>query len=661
MRQLIPQPSRCVPAEGSLQVGRGDVRYEGPEQARLRRVGSVLLEGLRRITGDPTASVEVVLSCDRESPVHPPPGMDESYTLDVSAVSARIHGGTVYGVLRGTQTFLQLAGQDSDGWAVPACRIEDAPRYAWRGLLLDVVRHPMPLPLVHRTLDGMAMAKLNVLHLHLTDDQAFRFESVTHPALHSANPDGLWYSQDDLRELVDHASASGIRVVPELDMPGHTTSWLVAMPELGPSGEAPEPRRRFGIAECALDPEADRTFEVVADLVREIAGVFPDAFVHVGGDEVSSDAWAGDREALQASFNRRIASILDGCGRRMIGWDEILHPDLPESSAIQSWRSPMSMWQAAREGRRVVLSHPWYLDHMYPARLLHVYEPRATPDEMAAANAFVREDPGTAPVVHLVAGWQALFGDVASAEPLPDAAQELLFGGEACMWSEHVTAENLAIRLWPRLGAFAEALWSGAGTASETLEDRLDRFGARLRLVGIDPEADRDAMLARISDGDHELVSALRVLSDACEPIRFYGRLLPSELGADTFTQPADRNPPRVSYTADTPLNRLVDCTPPDSRAARLIRRDPGHAGLLAARWHAAAETIRSRGGSLALVRELLPLAEDLERLATVLEGWVKGRVPDGTGEILDAASAPCAELQLAVVAPLRRLVTGDA
>ncbi|MCC7076539.1 MAG: beta-N-acetylhexosaminidase [Acidimicrobiia bacterium] len=669
MRELIPVPRICESGTGRLAISaHTTIAVEGAEPHRLRDAAAIMRRVIVRLTGIPLAlqpaadvsAADIVLSCGAPTPELPPLDMEEGYELSVTPAGATITADTLFGVARGLATFVQLVTQDAEGWYLPACRVEDAPRLAWRGLLLDVARHWIPANLIHLTLEALALAKLNVLHLHLTDDQAFRFESHRHPGLHENNADGFWFTQDELRAIVEHAAALGIRVVPELDVPGHTTSWLVAMPELGVAGVAPEPRRRFGIADCALDPASDRVLEVIDDLVGELTHVFPDPCLHIGGDEVAESAWDGDRTSLQADFNLKLGEILAAHGRRMVGWDEILHPDLPADTIVQSWRSPLSMWEAARAGHDVVLSHPWYLDHLYPARLLHAYDPLASPVEFETANSLVLDDPGTAPVAHLVRGWQGLFGNLTAAEPAGEAGTTHILGGEACMWAEHVTEENLSQRLWPRLAAFAEVLWSEPESRAGALDlsRRLDRFGSRLRIVGVDPVADRSVMLARIADDDDDLADALRILGDACEPIRFYGRLLPSALGAATFTQPPDRNPPGFQYTADTPLNRMVDCTPVESSTARSLRSDPADAVGIAHAWKAAARTITSRGAGVALVEEVIPLATDIGRLAGLLEELARGRVPAGAQSLLDAAAVPCAELRLAVVDPIRELVT---
>jgi hexosaminidase len=255
-------------------------------------------------------------------------GEDEAYTLEVNGSRATLRAAQVVGAMRGLETLLQLLEGDRDGWYLPAVAISDRPRFPWRGLLIDVSRHWMPMEVLQRNLDGMAAVKLNVLHLHLTDDQGFRVESRRYPRLHQEGSDGRYFTHEQLRELIAYAADRGIRVVPEFDMPGHATSWLVGHPELA---SVPGPyvlQRRWGIFDPTLDPTREEVYQLLDGFLGEMAALFPDPWMHIGGDENSGRHWSlnpaiqsfmvrhrlADAHALHAHFNERLAKILQKAG-----------------------------------------------------------------------------------------------------------------------------------------------------------------------------------------------------------------------------------------------------------------------------------------------------------------------------------------------------------
>lgn len=292
----------------------------------------------------------------------PPPAMDEGYRLAVRQDGIVLHAATVFGALRGLQTLGQLAGSGTD---LPCLEIEDAPRFSWRGLLIDSARRHLPLPVLKRQLDGMAAAKLNVLHWHLTDDQGWRLASDRYPQLQAKASGGAFYTLDEARELVAYAGERGIRVVPELDVPGHATALGVAYPELMSAPGPAAPERGFGVFKPCLDPRKTEVMAFLDHLVGEWAQVFPDPFFHIGGDEVEPSHWLAlglEPARAQADFNQAMAALLARHGRRMVGWDEIGGPDLPKHVLVQSWRGPDSLAALANAGHEVLLSAGFYLD-----------------------------------------------------------------------------------------------------------------------------------------------------------------------------------------------------------------------------------------------------------------------------------------------------------
>jgi hexosaminidase len=216
---------------------------------------------------------------------------DETYQLNVSDRRAHLTAPTVVGALRGLETFLQLVSADRDGFYLPAVTIRDQPRFKWRGLLIDVARHYQPKEVLKRNLDAMAAVKLNVFHWHLTENQGFRIESKKFPKLHQMGSDGLYYTQEQAREIVAYAAERGIRVVPEFDMPGHSTAWLVGYPELASLPGPYEIERHAGIFEPTLDPTREEIYKFLDTFIGEMAGLFPDTYLHIGGDENEGKQW----------------------------------------------------------------------------------------------------------------------------------------------------------------------------------------------------------------------------------------------------------------------------------------------------------------------------------------------------------------------------------
>ena len=301
---------------------------------------------------------------------------DEHYTLTIDANGVQIAANTRFGALRAMETLLQLIQNGTENTTLPWVTIDDSPRFPWRGLLLDSARHFIPVEDIKRQIDGMAAAKLNVLHWHLTDDQGWRFSSRRYPKLTQLASDGLFYSEEQMRDVVRYAMARGIRVVPEIDMPGHASAIAVAYPELMSAPGPYEMERHWGVLKPVLDPTKAAAYTFAEAIVSELAAIFPDAYLHIGGDEVDDTQWINnpaiqqfmrdnklaDSHALQAYFNRKLEAILEKHQRQMVGWDEIFHPDLPKSIVIQSWQGQDALGEVAKQGYKGILSTGFYLD-----------------------------------------------------------------------------------------------------------------------------------------------------------------------------------------------------------------------------------------------------------------------------------------------------------
>ena len=647
--KLMPMPSSVTRGDGELVIGSSfAVAVHG--DARLQRAAERFLAQLARQTGIPIASqlhkgdtATLVITADQAAKDVQQLGEDESYLLTVTPKGARISAPTTLGAMYGLQTLLQLVQAGPSGFVAPSVTIQDRPRFSWRGLLLDVCRHWMPLDVVERTLDGMAAAKLNVLHWHLSEDQAVRVESKKLPKLPQLASAGHFYTQAQIKEIIAYAHDRGIRVVPEFDMPGHSTAWFAAYPELasGPGSYAPE--KTFGVFDSAMDPIRDSTYKLLDKFLGEMAKLFPDAYWHIGGDEVNGKQWdanakiqefkrahnLADNEALQAYFNRRLLQIVKKHGKRAVGWDEVFGPELPKDAVVQSWRGAKSLAETARAGYDSILSNGYYIDLAYHAADYYANDP--------------------------------LGGDAASLSP---AEQAHILGGEACMWAEIVSPETVDSRIWPSTAAIAERLWSPAAVKDvDSMYRRLDRFSGELEFLGVTADANYWPMLRRLAgDGD---AAALRTLADVVEPLKGY-----------------DRHSAR-QYTVDTPLNRLPDAARTESQTARnfAILVDHLLAGQASAeeksairRWLAIwrdndallAPTLKSSF----LLQEDVELSQNLSRVAAIgLQALdvLDGRPPADASSraqqltALDEAAKPQAELLLRIVEPVRKLVQASA
>lgn len=347
-------------------------------------------------------TINVVIA--KKVPATPRPDSDESYQLKVSAEGVTLRANTRFGALRGMETLLQLIQNGAENTAIPYVTIDDAPRFPWRGLLLDSARHFMPLDAIKRQIDGMAAAKLNVFHWHLTDDQGWRFASTRYPKLQQQASDGLFYTQAQMKEIVRYATDRGIRVVPEIDMPGHASAIAVAYPELMSAPGPYQMERHWGVLKPVLDPSKEATYAFAEAMIGELAAIFPDPYLHIGGDEVDDSQWQAnpaiqkfmrgkglaDSHALQAYFNRWLETILEKYHRQMVGWDEIYHPDLPKSILIQSWQGQDALGEVAKHGYRGILSTGFYLDQ--PQYTAYHYRNEVVPQGLNGVDTITDND-----------------------------------------------------------------------------------------------------------------------------------------------------------------------------------------------------------------------------------------------------------------------------
>ncbi len=504
---VMPAPADVRVTEGRVPVGGAlDVTTEGAGGQRLAGAITRMRDRWRSRVGaggEKQAPFKVFVACDRAGGAIPMEGEDESYVLDVGATQAVVRAPEEIGAMHGLQTLQQLLKQDQAGWYLPVVSIKDRPRFPWRGLMIDVARRWQPIGVIERELDAMEVVKLNVLHLHLTDDQGFRIESLTHPELQAKGSDGLFFTQEQMRAIIAYAAARGIRVVPEFDIPGHATSWVVSHPELaslpGPYGI----ERQWGVFNPVLDPTNEATYALLGDFLGEMAALFPDKYIHIGGDENNGVQWNAnpgiqdfiraqglrDNEGLHAYFNKRIAATLARDGKQIVGWDEIANPELPHDCVIDSWRGSDALAISAESGFDGILSSGYYIDLCYPAS-----------DHYAA-------DPVPASRPLLTADQRA--GDV--------------LGGEATMWAEWVTPETIDSRIWPRTAAIAERLWSQADVRDvPEMYRRLAIVDARLVEAGALQERNKAVMLQHLVGENLEIpgIGSLRAFIGLVEPVK---------------------------------------------------------------------------------------------------------------------------------------------
>ncbi|MGA8089450.1 MAG: family 20 glycosylhydrolase [Terracidiphilus sp.] len=642
----MPMPQHVVRGDGHLNIdGNFTIALEGYKDARLASARKRFLNTLSRETGIPyhheVTSGQAILTV-RTAGVDDAVlklGENESYHLEVTSSHALLTAPNPLGAMHGLQTFLQLVTITPEGFSAPAVTIDDEPRFPWRGLMIDAGRHFQPMDVIERNLNGMEAVKLNVFHWHLSEDQGFRAESKIYPLLTGKGSNGLYYTQAQMREVVEYARDRGIRVVPEFDMPCHTTAWFVGYPALA-SGKGPyKIETQWGVFDPAMDPTRESTFEFIDKFIGEMTRIFPDAYFHVGGDECDGKEWDAnprikafmrthgmkDNAALQSYFTARVQKLVAAHHRIMEGWDEVLQPNTPTDVLIQSWRGPKSLAAAARQGNRGILSTGYYVDLNQSAAEHYLADPLA--------------------------------GDGASLTP---EEKKRVLGGEPAMWSEFTTPEIIDSRIWPRTAAIAERLWSAQDVRDvNSMYARLSVVSDKLESYGLKHQSFTRPMLQRMSgQADPKY---LAVLAGVVQPPVGYQR---EEL---------------KKYDWYSPLNHLVDAVPPESEMARKFKN---LVGVIVA-GNASTEQIQKAKKWLTLWRdndaklepslkrsditaELTPVSETLSQVSTIglsaLDDLESHRVADSATtqsgmQTLKSAEKPQAVLRDMVVAPVEMLV----
>ena len=565
-------------------------------------------------------------------------GEDESYKLEILENKIVLNAETEFGAYRGLETLLQLLDVKEGDYIFPNLKIVDEPRFPWRGLMIDVARHFMPMDVIKRNIDGMAAVKLNVLHLHLSDDQGFRLESKSLPRLHQLASDGLYFKQEEIREIINYASRRGIRVVPEFDMPGHATSWIVAYPELASGDTLYSLERGWGIFNPTLNPIKQNTYDFLGKFFEEVTQLFPDEYFHIGGDENNGISWSNNQEIvafktkmgfattleLQNYFNQQVLPILQKYGKKMVGWDEILVPELPKNVVIQSWRGKNTLDLAAKNGYQVLLSNGYYIDLIQPTSYHYLNDP--VPQELDLTN----------------------------------DQEKMILGGEATMWAEYISHETIDSRVWPRTAAIAERFWSRKDVRDvDDMYRRIEKINIHLEEFGLLHLKNRGMLLRRLANGQN--IEPLKILISAIEPLKVYQR----GEGRD--------------YTSYSPLSRLVDASYPDPKNVRDFNTDVQRflkssssdefyqklkAQLM--RWHDNHADMLLIIKNSPILKEIESLSYDLSRVAKIglqsIQGIYDGETMSAdwkkkSTEILTECRAPRGESEIMIINSVQELV----
>jgi hexosaminidase len=462
-------------------------------------------------------------------------GADESYQIKVSNKQIRLEANTSIGAIRGMETILQLLMIDESGYYFPALAIEDAPRFAWRGLMIDVARHFIPADVIKRNIEAMAAVKMNTLHLHLSDDQGFRVESKRFPLLEEKGSKGQYYTQAEIRDLINFARLRGVIIVPEFDMPGHSTSWFAGYPELATKPGPYEPGSPYKIDRSkpvslgqimqavqtspfpTFQPTKESVYAFLDQFIGEMAALFPAPYFHIGADENNGITWKQDSaivefmrknnfstpHEMQAYFVNKVHAIVTRYGKKTIGWEELFSKNLSKDVIVQVWspmQPPALAQQIIDQGNSVIMSKGFYLDQFYPA------------------------------YIHYKS----------------DFPSEQILGGEAAQWTEIADAENIEIRMWPRAAAIAERFWS-----PKTVTDVYDMY-RRLFVIsdelaesGLLHQANYNRMVTRFAAGYP--LDATRDLLNVLTPVKGYKRLFGFMALPGSYSSP------------DAPLIRAAD------------------------------------------------------------------------------------------------------
>jgi len=591
--------------------------------------------------------------------VEPAIGMDESYALKVTADQISINATTDIGAERGLETLYQLIEPDRNAFYCPLVEINDSPRFKWRGLMIDVSRHFMPFEVLKRNVDAMAVVKMNVLHLHLSDDEGFRVESKAFPLLQQKGSNGFYYTQDQIKELVKYAHDRGVIIVPEFDLPGHCSSILAAYPELSSYKADYKPGRRYKLDTVknlnmmtamkflatavtpTIDPTKESTYAFFDKFIKEMGDLFPDAYFHVGADENNGAAWKQNAQItafmqakgmkttddLQAYFVKRMYDIAKKHHKRLIGWEEAFNQDIPQDMIVQKWKPggmgpTLNAQTAIQHCNQVIVSAGYYLDLFMPAYIHYLTDP--VPADMSPADA----DKG-------------------------------ILGAEAAQWAELMDGSNEELRVWPRAAAIAERLWSPANVKdADDMYRRLWVTDSELNLWAINENKEYQSALSFwVNDVD---ISPLYTLVNVCTPIRGYKRLMGGMFAG------------KITTNLNSPLINIADIVHCDSETGREFRQlvaaylkdhkagDLQSIRYLLQRWQNNKARFNGICAYAPYPNQIKDLSDNLSAAAAIGLDALNGQGnKDEQLKQLQALEKPLHEVQIAVLPEIEALVTG--
>ncbi|TDO95658.1 beta-N-acetylhexosaminidase [Flavobacterium sp. 245] len=664
---LMPWPQSVVVNDGNFALtksfkvnitGNPNPRVFGGVTRFLRRLdgrtGLFFQQGfVTKLNEVPTAELQI--NCSKSGKI----GLyeDESYHLDVKQNKITINATSDLGALHGLETLLQLLQNNNNSFYFPNSQISDFPRFTWRGLMIDASRHFQPVDVIKRNIDGLAAMKMNVFHWHLVDDQGWRIEMKKHPKLIEVASDGLYYTQEEIKNIVKYADERGILIVPEIDVPGHGSSILTAYPEIGSkvitlTGGTSEKNiqgtaiatygieRNAGIFSPTLDPSNPKTYQILSELFDEVCPLFPGAYFHIGGDENEGKDWDANpkiqefkkkhnlktNHELQTYFTMQLAPMLKKHGKQLMGWEEILTKDLSKEAIVHSWRGAnegmtagQSLVDAVKKGYKTVLSNGYYIDLMYPVESHYLNDPMPK-------------------------------GAVLTAEE-----KARILGGEATMWTELASETTIDSRVWPRTAAIAERLWSAEDiTDVSNMRKRLDVVSFRLEELGLTHIRNKAVILRNIANNQD--ISLLNEFSNVCEPLKGY-----------------TRNKGGTEYQMYSPLTLFADACTPDAKDALtfneavtqyVANKTPENKAKVTAfltKWIALNKGLNELSANAPLVQPFLPLAKKLsdasEQVLLVLDNKSTLKSEDLKKLIEDCSTKEYADVELAVYAGLKKLI----
>jgi hexosaminidase len=663
---LMPWPQNVVLNDGNFTLNKNfKVNITGNPNPRI--FGGVT-RFLRRLDGrtglfftqdfviklNEAPTAELQINCSKSGKI----GLyeDESYHLDIKQNKITIDATSDLGALHGLETLLQILQNDNKSFYFPNAQISDFPRFTWRGLMIDASRHFQPVDVIKRNLDGLAAMKMNVFHWHLVDDQGWRIEMKKHPKLIELASDGMYYTQEEIKNIVKYADDRGILIVPEIDVPGHGTAILTAYPEIGSKvialkGGAEKNiqgagittytvERNAGIFTPTLDPTNPKTYQLLSEIFDEVCPLFPGDYFHIGGDENEGKDWDANpkiqefkkknklatNHELQTYFTMQLAPMLKKHGKQLMGWEEILTKNLSKEAIVHSWRGPnegvlpgQSLAEAVKKGYKTVLSNGYYIDLMYPIESHYLTDPMPKGVELTTEE------------------------------------KARILGGEAPMWTELATSETIDSRIWPRTAAIAERLWSAENiTDVADMRRRLETVSFRLEELGLTHIRNKDVILRNIANNQN--IKSLNEFSNVCEPLKGY-----------------TRNKDGTEYQMYSPFTLFADACTPDAKdalafddevAQYLKAKTPENKAKVAAffnKWISLDKELNDLSANAPLIQPILPLAKKLsdasQELLRVLDNKSTLKSADLKSLIEECNTKDHADVELAVYASMKKLI----